>query len=138
MIHAAKKMKKPHLREHNMDKNVSIITKENRKFTDAWMLNPADLVSSGKISVGTKYASGAHDHDHPMRNAHKNTTTTIESECGKCAPSCNPKRRIKASAICIRIQNNAYCLIVIEKMIKILDSTSLSPNFFGEYEDHGN
>jgi hypothetical protein len=100
-FHTAKKTKKPHLREHNMVKNDSTITKLNKKFTDTPMLSPADLVSSGKISLGINHSHGPHDQDHPTTNKHTNTTKMIASECDKRTSSCNPYRRIIAIATCI-------------------------------------
>jgi hypothetical protein len=80
-FHTAKKTKRPHLREHNVLKNDSTITKLNKKFTDTPMLSPADLVSSGKISLGINHSHGAHDQAHPVANKHINTTKMIASEC---------------------------------------------------------
>jgi hypothetical protein len=54
-FHIAQKTKRPHLREHNMVKNDSMITKLNKKFTNTSMFSPANLVSSGKISLGSNH-----------------------------------------------------------------------------------
>ncbi len=107
-FHTAKKRKRPHLREHNMVKNDSMITKQNKKFTDTPMLSPADLVSSGKISLGINHSHGPHDQAHPITNKHINTTKMIASECDKRTSSCNPYRRIIAIATCIMNYTHSF------------------------------
>jgi hypothetical protein len=51
----AKKNMKLQLKEHNMDKNESMITKLIEKFIDVWMLSLIVLVASGKISSGINH-----------------------------------------------------------------------------------
>jgi hypothetical protein len=73
----AKKTNSPHLTEHNMVKNDSMITKLNKKFTNTSMFSPANLVSSGKISLGSNHWHGPQAQHHPATNIHTNTTKML-------------------------------------------------------------
>lgn len=50
---------------NSMARNDCATTVVNRKFTVTAMLCPADLTSSGKISLGTSHPSGPHDYPNP-------------------------------------------------------------------------
>lgn len=62
---APKNKKIKYLRWHNMVRNTCAMTKVTNMFTDTLMLCPADLISSGKISLGTNHPNGPHDHAKP-------------------------------------------------------------------------
>jgi hypothetical protein len=99
--HAAKNRKRPHLKEHNMDRLVSRVKKLNNKRTNIVMLNPADLVSSGKISLGINQANGSHDNALEAMNTNMNNSKGGASECDKFFPSLIPVDSNIASPICI-------------------------------------
>jgi hypothetical protein len=98
--HIAKNRKRPHLNEHNMDEFVSRVKKVNRKRTKIVKLNPADLVSSGKISLQIDQANGSHDTAIAAMYMHMNKIVAGASECDKFSPSLIPVERSIASAIC--------------------------------------
>jgi hypothetical protein len=99
--HIAKSRKRPHLNEHNMNKFVSRAKKVNRKRTKMVKLNPADLVSSVKISLQIDQANGSHDTAIAAVYMHMNKIKGGASECDKISPSLIPIERSIASAICI-------------------------------------
>ncbi len=99
--HAAKNRKRPHLKEHNMDRLVSRAKKLNNKRTKTVMLNPADLVSSGKISLGINQSNGSHDIALEAMNTNMNNSKRGASECDKFFPSLIPLDNNIASPICI-------------------------------------
>ncbi|BAT08086.1 Os09g0416250 [Oryza sativa Japonica Group] len=78
VIHPAKKRKMPNLSAQSRDRNACAMTKVKKRFTATVMLCPADLVSSGKISLGTVHPSGPHDHPNASTNRQITTTTAIE------------------------------------------------------------
>jgi len=92
-----------------------MITKPNKKFTYTSMLNPADLVSSGKISLGSNHWHGPHAQHHPATNIHTNTTKMIANECDKRTSSCNPYQRIIAIATCI--MNHTLSFIYVASLL---------------------
>ena len=51
----------PALKWQSMSKNVCAVKKVNTKLTATVILCPADLISSGKISLGTNHANGPHE-----------------------------------------------------------------------------
>ncbi|GER41540.1 exodeoxyribonuclease 7 large subunit [Striga asiatica] len=58
----AKKKKSPNLRWHSMERKSWPMMKVKNIFTETLMDCPADLVSSGWISLGTSQPRGPHDH----------------------------------------------------------------------------
>lgn len=92
-IHAAKKRKIPYLREQSRDKKDWAMAKVKSRFTATVMLCPADLVSSGNISLGTVQPSGPQDHPNAATNRHTTATTAMEKpfdsspESGSFSPS---------------------------------------------------
>jgi hypothetical protein len=83
-----------------MDEFVSRVKKVNRKRTKIVKLNPADLVSSGKISLQIDQANGSHDTAIAAMYMHMNKIVAGASECDKFSPSLIPVERSIASAIC--------------------------------------
>ncbi|CAA7398022.1 unnamed protein product [Spirodela intermedia] len=79
VIHAAKKRKIPNLSEQSRDKKDWAMAKVNSRFTATVMLCPADLVSSGNISLGTVHPSGPQDHPNAATNRHTTATTAMEN-----------------------------------------------------------
>src|SRR4051812_20334461 len=65
ITHAPKKKKSMNLKRHSMGRNACAMMKVHSMFMDTVMLCPADLISSGKISLGTSHPSGPHDHANP-------------------------------------------------------------------------
>uniref|UniRef100_A0A0A9FGY6 Uncharacterized protein n=1 Tax=Arundo donax TaxID=35708 RepID=A0A0A9FGY6_ARUDO len=63
--HAPKKKKSMNLNLQSMGRNACAMMKVHSMFTDTVMLCPADLISSGKISLGTSHPSGPHDQANP-------------------------------------------------------------------------
>lgn len=77
-IQPEKKRKIPNLITHKSERKDCAMANVKNKFTVTVMLWPADLVSKGKISLGTVQPSGPHDHPKAATNRQIKITTIIE------------------------------------------------------------
>lgn len=73
--------------------------------TPTLILCPADLTSSGKISLGTNQPRGPHDHAKAATYMHMNVTTVIAYHFGK-SPGFPFVPNFSAIAIAMTICNN--------------------------------
>ncbi|CAD5197855.1 unnamed protein product, partial [Musa acuminata subsp. malaccensis] len=78
VIQPAKKRKIPNLREQRRLRKDCAMAKVKKRFTETVMLCPADLVSSGNISLGTVQPSGPHDHPKAATKRQMTATTMME------------------------------------------------------------
>ena len=74
---AAKNRKMPHLKVHSIDRNTWAMRNVKNRLVHTVILCPADLVSSGKISLGMSHPSGPHDHANDDTYTQINTTAMI-------------------------------------------------------------
>jgi len=72
---AEKKKKMPNLKWHIMDRKPCAIMNVKSIFINTVTLCPADLASSGKVSLGMSHPSGPQDHAKDDTNVHTITTT---------------------------------------------------------------
>jgi hypothetical protein len=73
---------------------------------DTVMACPADLVSSGNISLGINHPSGPHDHANDDTYTHMNTTANHPSADDIVFP-CKLVAKITATATCTQIHQHS-------------------------------
>ncbi|KAK6783724.1 hypothetical protein RDI58_017178 [Solanum bulbocastanum] len=77
-IQPEKNRKIPNLITHKSERKDCAIANVKNKFTVTVILWPADLVSKGKISLGTVQPRGPHEYPNAATKRQMKTTTTIE------------------------------------------------------------
>jgi len=85
-IRLAKRMKTPYRRWHNERRKHCATAAVKKRLTQTTRLCPADLVSRGKISLGTNQERGPHDQPYATTNAHIAITRRTATFLGSISP----------------------------------------------------
>uniref|UniRef100_A0A0A9HB98 GSVIVT00019956001, HT5 n=1 Tax=Arundo donax TaxID=35708 RepID=A0A0A9HB98_ARUDO len=92
-----------YLRWQSMERNACAMTKVKSRFTHTVTLCPADLVSSGNVSLGMSHPSGPQDQAKEETKVHTMTTTMMAQPCPRLSEwSVTLMPRTTAMATCDR------------------------------------
>ncbi|GMP60285.1 hypothetical protein CsSME_00023214 [Camellia sinensis var. sinensis] len=100
VIQPAKNRKIPNLKAQRRERKDWPMAKVKRRLTATVMLCPADLVSSGNISLGTVHPSGPQDHPKAATKRQITTTTRIEKLLESPLSLLNLSPKIMATMTC--------------------------------------